>query len=252
MNDDTRTKGKEGMSGRETAERTVEIETRPEPIEVDLSRTALVIVDMQNVFAGRTESADLFTKNAEGALGAIIQTTELADAARAAAVTVIYLKMIKDPDRKGKSIFKSPEDAKIVDELSPLPGDVVIEKSCYSGFRGTGLEELLKSRGISYLIFTGIATNICVESTLRDAYFLTTGRFLCRTPRATPDPPSRRPPPCGMSKRRSDGLRRLRTFLRPYRRFSSKASHRPAITRWIEAVTRAGIVLPGRQFPSYT
>ena len=64
------------MSGRETAERTVEIETRPETIEVDLSRTALVIVDMQNVFAGRTESADLFTKNAEGAMGAIVQTTK--------------------------------------------------------------------------------------------------------------------------------------------------------------------------------
>ena len=172
MNNNTRTKREEDMSGRETAERTVEIETRPEPIEVDLSRTALVIVDMQNVFAGRTESADLFTKNAEAAMGAIIQTTKLADAARAAAVTVIYLKMIKDPERKGKSIFKSPEDAKIVDELSPLPGDVVVEKSCYSGFRGTGLEEFLKSRGISYLIFTGIATNICVESTLRDAYFL--------------------------------------------------------------------------------
>ena len=87
-------------------------------------------------------------------------------------MTVIYLTMIKDPERKGKSIFKSPEDAKIVDELSPLPGDMVVEKSCYSGFRGTGLEEFLESRGISYLIFTGIATNICVESTLRDAYFL--------------------------------------------------------------------------------
>ncbi len=160
------------MSGSEFGERTVRIEARPGPIAVDLSKTALIIVDMQNVFAGRTESAELFTKNAKTALSAIAQTGKLADAARAAAVTVIYLKMLKDPERKGKSIFTSPEDANIVHELTPLPEDIIVEKSCYSGFRGTGLEELLKSRNISHLIFTGIATNICVESTLRDAYFL--------------------------------------------------------------------------------
>ena len=80
--------------------------------------------------------------------------------------------MIKNPERKGKSLIKSTRDTKIVDELTPQAEDVVVEKSCYSGFRGTKLDEVLKSYKMIYLIFTGIATNICVESTVRDAYFL--------------------------------------------------------------------------------
>ena len=60
----------------------------------------------------------------------------------------------------------------MVDELKPQLGDVVIGKSRYSGFRGTNLDVVLKTYNIKYLVFTGIATNVCVESTLRDGYFL--------------------------------------------------------------------------------
>jgi ureidoacrylate peracid hydrolase len=48
----------------------------------------------------------------------------------------------------------------------------VIPKTRYSGFADTSLDAELKARGIRYLFFTGIATNVCVESTLRDAFFL--------------------------------------------------------------------------------
>ena len=58
-----------------------------------------------------------------------------------------------------------------MDELKPQPGDLVLWKSRYNGFAGTMLDSLLRTRGIRYLFFTGIATNVCVESTLRDAYF---------------------------------------------------------------------------------
>jgi ureidoacrylate peracid hydrolase len=160
------------MSGKGTVERLVRIEAKPEQIEIDLARTALVVVDMQNVFAGRGEISRLNRRSISGAIRAIGRTRRLADAARAATIPVVYLVMIKDPERKGKSLIKSIQDTKIVDELSPLAGDVVIEKSCYSGFRGTRLDEVLKKDQIVHLIFTGIATNICVESTLRDAYFL--------------------------------------------------------------------------------
>jgi ureidoacrylate peracid hydrolase len=58
-----------------------------------------------------------------------------------------------------------------VEELKPRAGDMVVLKTRYSGFAGTTLDSQLRTRGIRYLFFAGIATNVCVESTLRDAYF---------------------------------------------------------------------------------
>lgn len=59
-----------------------------------------------------------------------------------------------------------------MDELQPRDGDIVIPKPRYSGFFNTPFDSILRSRGIRNLVFTGIATNVCVESTLRDGFFL--------------------------------------------------------------------------------
>jgi len=80
--------------------------------------------------------------------------------------------MRKKPEFKGKFLIRGTWDEEIVDELKPQAGDIVIPKPRYSGFRGTNLDVVLKTYNITYLIFTGIATNVCVESTLRDAFFL--------------------------------------------------------------------------------
>jgi ureidoacrylate peracid hydrolase len=148
----------------------VKIGAKPERIEIDLTKTAIVVVDMQNAFAGRGEKSSLLGPSITGAL--IERIKHLAAEARRAAIKVFYLTMMKDPARKSKSLINSVWDTKIVDELTPVLGDVIVEKSCYSGFRGTKLDEILKSFQIEYLIFTGVTTNVCVESTLRDAYFL--------------------------------------------------------------------------------
>ncbi len=73
---------------------------------------------------------------------------------------------------RGKLLTEGTWDFAIVDELSPRPGDLVIVKTRYSGFAGTAFDAELRARHIRYLFFAGIATNVCVESTLRDAYFL--------------------------------------------------------------------------------
>jgi len=52
------------------------------------------------------------------------------------------------------------------------PGDIVIRKQRYSGFAGTKLDTVLKTYHIKYCIYTGVATNVCVESTLRHGFFL--------------------------------------------------------------------------------
>jgi ureidoacrylate peracid hydrolase len=75
------------------------------------------------------------------------------------------------PELKGKLLVEGTWDFQIVDALQPAPHDWVVLKTRYSGFAGTTLDSVLRAREIRYLFFTGIATNVCVESTLRDAYF---------------------------------------------------------------------------------
>jgi ureidoacrylate peracid hydrolase len=62
-------------------------------------------------------------------------------------------------------------NTEIVDALKPHPGDLVVGKTRYSGFFGTGLAGRLLDMGIRTLVFVGTTTSICVESTVRDATF---------------------------------------------------------------------------------
>ncbi|STP20656.1 isochorismatase family protein ycdL [Escherichia coli] len=80
--------------------------------------------------------------------------------------------MRNQPQLQGKLLAKGSWDYQLVDELMPQPGDIVLPKPRYSGFFNTPLDSILRSRGIRHLVFTGIATNVCVESTLRDGFFL--------------------------------------------------------------------------------
>jgi ureidoacrylate peracid hydrolase len=79
--------------------------------------------------------------------------------------------MRERPELAGKLLIDGSWDAQIVDGMEPQDDDIVIRKSRYNGFTGTDLDAILKGRGIRHLLFTGIATNICVESTARNAFF---------------------------------------------------------------------------------
>jgi ureidoacrylate peracid hydrolase len=174
------------------------LNARPEAVEVDFAKSAVVVVDMQNAFASRGGMLDLAgidlseAPRVVGAIGGVIES------ARAAGIPIVYLQMGYKPDLsnaggptspnwhkelamclmharpelKGKLLTEGTWDFAIVDELAPRPGDLVVVKTRYSGFAGTTLDSLLRVRGIRYLFFTGIAANVCVESTLRDAFFL--------------------------------------------------------------------------------
>lgn len=80
--------------------------------------------------------------------------------------------MRQRPELRGTLLAKGGWDYQLVDELVPEASDIVLPKPRYSGFFNTPLDSLLRSRGIRHLVFTGIATNVCVESTLRDGFFL--------------------------------------------------------------------------------
>ena len=75
------------------------------------------------------------------------------------------------PQWQGAFVTEGTWDEQVVDDIAPQPGDVVVRKQRYSGFVGTNLDQVLKTRTIRYCLYTGVATNVCVESTLRDGYF---------------------------------------------------------------------------------
>lgn len=175
-----------------------QLEARPEPLLIKPSETALVIVDMQNAYASPGGYLDLAGFDISGAAPAIEKVKEAAAAARAAGMTVIFFQngwdpdyveaggpgspnfhksnalktMRQKPELQGKLLAKGGWDFELVQALPPQPGDIVIEKPRYSAFFNTNLDSTLRARGIRSLVFTGIATNVCVESTLRDGFFL--------------------------------------------------------------------------------
>jgi len=175
----------------------VDIAARPEPVSLDPSRSAIVVVDMQNAFATPGGMLDLAGKDISCAPAIIDVHKQLLAAGRAAGVKIIYLMMTYDaeltnaggpespnyhkefgtvlmreqPELSGKVLVDGSWDWQIVDELAPQPGDLIVKKFRYSGFVGTNLDNHLRSEGIRNLLFTGIATNVCVESSARDAFF---------------------------------------------------------------------------------
>ncbi|MGA2878784.1 MAG: isochorismatase family protein [Bryobacteraceae bacterium] len=192
------------------------LQAKPEPVEVDLSKSAVVVVDMQNAFASKGGMLDIAGADLSGAPGVVSVIGRILSAARHAAMPVVYLQMgykadLSDsggpespnwhkelgirmmncrPELKGKLVTEGTWDFAIVDELVPQPGDIVIVKTRYSGFSRTALDAELQGRGVRYLFFTGIATNVCVESTLRDAFFLDYWPILITDASMAAGPPS--------------------------------------------------------------
>jgi ureidoacrylate peracid hydrolase len=80
--------------------------------------------------------------------------------------------MRAEPELDGKLITRGTWGCELVPEMPPQPGDIVLSKPRYGGVYGTPLDQILRARRIRNLVFVGIATSVCVESTLRDAYYL--------------------------------------------------------------------------------
>jgi ureidoacrylate peracid hydrolase len=176
----------------------VELAASPEPIKLARSSTALVVVDMQNAYASLGGYVDRAGFDISGAQGTIAGIVRCVEAARKAGVLVVFLQNGWDPDYveaggpgspnwvksnalktmrakpelQGQFLAKGGWDYAMVDALQPAAGDLVIPKTRYSGFFNSNLDSSLRARGIRSLVFTGIATNVCVETTLRDAFHL--------------------------------------------------------------------------------
>jgi ureidoacrylate peracid hydrolase len=177
--------------------RTAVLAATPEPIELPLDQTAVIVVDMQNGYASPGGYRDLAGKDVGPAQAVIDRTRELLASARSAGLSIVYLQngwdaelknsggpgspnwyksnplklMREKPQLRGKILTQGSWDYQFVEGLEPAAEDFIVPKGRYSGFTGTDLDNLLRSRGIRHLVFVGIASNVCVESTIRDAYF---------------------------------------------------------------------------------
>jgi ureidoacrylate peracid hydrolase len=187
-----------GYSAPDTRAKSVMLPARPEPLRLKPSETAVIVVDMQNAYASPGGYIDIAGFDVSGAPSAIAKTKTALEAARAAGLTIIFFQngwdkdyveagtsgspnfhksnalktMRARPELKGTLLAKGTWDYAIVDALTPQPSDIVIPKTRYSGFFNTNIDSVLRSRRIRNLVFTGIATNVCVESSLRDAFHL--------------------------------------------------------------------------------
>ncbi|MGG8166574.1 pyrimidine utilization protein B [Klebsiella aerogenes] len=176
----------------------ITLPARPESLTLSPQHSALIVVDMQNAYASQGGYLDLAGFDVSATRPVIDNINLAVAAARAAGMLIIWFQngwdeqyveaggpgspnyhksnalktMRQRPELQGKLLAKGGWDYQLVDELRPRDGDIILPKPRYSGFFNTPLDSILRSRGIRHLVFTGIATNVCVESTLRDGFFL--------------------------------------------------------------------------------
>ncbi len=178
----------------------IEVAARPAPVTMATERTAVVVVDMQHDFASPGGMFHRAGIDITAIQAIVAPTVAVLDAARAAGMLVVYLRMGFGPDltdagapdapnwlkhlplgvgdemaapdgSTGRILVRETWNTRIIDELTPHDGDLVVDKHRFSGFFETDLDEQLRSAGIDTLLFTGATTSVCVESTLRDAMF---------------------------------------------------------------------------------
>lgn len=161
--------------------------------DLDPERTALLVIDFQNDFCHEDGFFAAAGHDVSTCMAAARRTARLIDEVRPYGIAVFYSRSI-NPERPTYKLpplrFRAPRDsdafrvgvggkntfepgswgAQLVDELSPAPGEVVVDKPRYNMFHRTELEEQLRARGIDTILITGATTNCCVESTSRDGF----------------------------------------------------------------------------------
>jgi nicotinamidase-related amidase len=154
--------------------------------------TALLIIDMQRDFCDPRGYAAQAGMDVAVLRRPIPVIRALRDAARTRGVMVIYTREGHRPDGSdlhpqklrrsqragagigssgplGRLLIRGETGHDMVDELQPAPGEPVVDKPGYGAFYQTDLELMLRSRGIAQLVLTGVTTDVCVHSTLREA-----------------------------------------------------------------------------------
>jgi len=148
--------------------------------------TALLVVDVQADFASLDGAAARMGADLSGVGAALARTGELIDAARAAGATVVFVRLETSAEtepralrllneRKGGApeaiaLCRAGHPGADYAGLSPVTGEIEVAKRLYNSFHGTELESILRTRRIENLVFAGLTTGCCIDSTARDAF----------------------------------------------------------------------------------
>jgi biuret amidohydrolase len=169
----------------------IPIPARPYPFQLDTAHTALVVIDMQRDFIEPGGFGASLGNNV-ALLEAIIPTTaRLLALFRRQGWTVIHTREAHRPDLSdcppakisrgkpgmrigemgamGRILIAGEPGNQIVDALAPLPGEIVIDKPGKGMFWATGMQERLREMGITHLVFAGVTTEVCVQTSMREA-----------------------------------------------------------------------------------
>jgi biuret amidohydrolase len=170
---------------------TIKIEAEPTPLHVDLSHTALIIIDMQRDFLEPGGFGAALGNDVSRLKVAVEPCRKVLAALRTRDVTVIHTREGHRPDLSdaprhkvergdpalrigapgpmGRILVRGEPGHDIVPELYPISGEPVIDKPGKGAFYQTDLELLLRNRGIDTLFVCGVTTEVCVNTTVREA-----------------------------------------------------------------------------------
>ncbi len=167
------------------------IEAEPQPLSVDLARTALVIIDMQRDFLEPGGFGEMLGNDVSLLAAAIAPCRKMLEAARKAGLLIIHTREGHRPDLSdappvklekgnarqcigapgpmGRILVRGEPGHDIIPELYPVAGEPVIDKPGKGAFYQTDLELMLRNRGIDNLLVCGVTTEVCVNTTVREA-----------------------------------------------------------------------------------
>ncbi|GAA3752504.1 pyrimidine utilization protein B [Microbacterium kribbense] len=154
------------------------------PFRYDPSHAALVVIDVQNDFCHAQGAVARLGSDVTAVEQMVPRLVALIETARTTSVPVIFVRTTHDSTDDSVAWLsrnaQEPDDAPEgvicrtgswgaeFYSIAPQPGEIVVTKHRYSAFAGTSLDLTLRTLGVRSLIFTGVATEVCVESSLRD------------------------------------------------------------------------------------
>jgi nicotinamidase-related amidase len=169
----------------------IELSAKPYPFPFDLEHAALIIIDMQRDFLEPGGFGEMLGNDVSQLAGTIAPTKRLLGAARAAGLLVIHTReghrpdlsdlppakkrrgkgelTIGDPGPMGRILVQGEPGHDIIPELYPKPGEPVIDKPGKGAFYATDLQLILANQGVTQLIICGVTTEVCVNTTAREA-----------------------------------------------------------------------------------